>query len=143
MIKKIVRDMYVYREDSRYKLIAIDEILPHLVDDEATPTYASKLLDIILSLEVRLGYRTYANLFVDEIFQNGVPLPLTSTEKQIVLLLAERKGRLVTYEELIKEVWGYAEDNSILKVNISNIRNKTDLLIISIKGQGYVLKSVS
>lgn len=143
MLSKVIKCMYLYRDDYRFKMIAADELLPLLKGDEATTAYAIGIIDNILSLEVRLGERTYANLLIDEIFQNGVPLPLTQTEKQIVLLLAEKINKLVTYNTIINEVWGYAQDNSILKVNVSNIRNKTDLEIESVKGTGYILKSVS
>ncbi len=43
-------------------------------------------------------------------------------------LLAKNVGRVLTYDYIIKEIWGpYASsDNQILRVNMANIRRKLE-----------------
>lgn len=51
---------------------------------------------------------------------------LTQTEYNIVALLSEHAGRVLTYNEIIRRVWGWADSGSIkkLQVNMANIRKK-------------------
>ena len=52
----------------------------------------------------------------------------TAIEYKIVSLLAKNVGRVLTYDYIIKEIWGpYASsDNQILRVNMANIRRKLE-----------------
>ncbi len=52
----------------------------------------------------------------------------TAIEYKIVSLLAKNVGRVLTYDYIIKEIWGpYASsDNQILRVNMANIRQKLE-----------------
>ena len=61
------------------------------------------------------------------IYVNGEEIHLTQTEYNIVALLSENNGKMMTYAAIIKAIWGgYAEDGSIkkLQVNMANIRKK-------------------
>lgn len=51
---------------------------------------------------------------------------LTQTEYNIVQLLSIHAGRVLTYTEIIKKIWGYSDSGSIkkLQVNMANIRKK-------------------
>jgi two-component system KDP operon response regulator KdpE len=53
---------------------------------------------------------------------------LTQNEYRILLFLAKQPGKVLTYEEIIKHVWGHfaADDRQILRVNIANIRKKIE-----------------
>lgn len=53
---------------------------------------------------------------------------LTQIEFKIVSLLAKSQGRVLTYDQIIAELWGpYAvKDNQILRVNMANIRRKIE-----------------
>ena len=53
---------------------------------------------------------------------------LTLNEFKIVSLLAKYAGRVVTYDFLMKEIWGpnASGDNRILRVNMANIRRKIE-----------------
>lgn len=53
---------------------------------------------------------------------------LTQIEYKIVSLLAKSAGRVLTYDNIITELWGpYAlKDNQILRVNMANIRRKLE-----------------
>lgn len=55
------------------------------------------------------------------------PVHLTQTEYNILALLSENCGKMMTYAAMIKEIWGgYAQEGSIkkLQVNMANIRRK-------------------
>lgn len=53
---------------------------------------------------------------------------LTQIEYKIVALLAQNAGRVMTYDRIIREIWGpYADSNNrILRVNMVNIRRKLE-----------------
>ncbi len=53
---------------------------------------------------------------------------LTQNEYKIVSLLARYAGRVLTYEFIMKELWGpnLPDNNQILRVNMANIRRKLE-----------------
>ena len=53
---------------------------------------------------------------------------LTQNEYKIVSLLGKYAGKVLTYDFLIKEIWGpnLKNDNRILRVNMANIRRKIE-----------------
>ncbi len=53
-------------------------------------------------------------------------IKLTQTEYNIVALLAQHAGRVMTYTEIIREVWRWTDAGSTkkLQVNMANIRRK-------------------
>ena len=57
---------------------------------------------------------------------NGQEIRLTQTEYNIVALLSEHCGKMMTYSAIIKEIWGYSDEGSVkkLQVNMANIRKK-------------------
>lgn len=59
---------------------------------------------------------------------DGKEVHLTQIEFKIVSLLAKSQGRVLTYDQIIAELWGpYAvKDNQILRVNMANIRRKIE-----------------
>ena len=56
----------------------------------------------------------------------GKEVKLTQTEYNIVALLSEYAGKVMTYAAIIREIWGSTDDGSIkkLQVNMANIRKK-------------------
>ena len=55
------------------------------------------------------------------------PIKLTQTEYNILALLSENCGKMMTYAAIIKAIWGgYTQEGSIkkLQVNMANIRRK-------------------
>ncbi len=71
---------------------------------------------------------------------------LTQIEYRIVELIARQPGKVLTYGTIIRHIWGpYADqdNNRILRVNMSNIRNKieknkiTPQYILTETGIGY------
>jgi len=60
------------------------------------------------------------------VYIGGEELKFTQTEYNIVALLAKEAGRVLTYAEIIKVVWGMDDVGSTkkLQVNMANIRKK-------------------
>ena len=56
----------------------------------------------------------------------GEEIKLTQTEYNIVALLSEHAGKMLTYSFIINEIWGYNDSGSRkkLQVNMANIRKK-------------------
>lgn len=62
-----------------------------------------------------------------QVFIKGEEISLTQTEYNIVTLLSENSGKMMTYAAIIKAIWGgYAQEGSVkkLQVNMANIRKK-------------------
>ncbi len=59
---------------------------------------------------------------------DGQDVHLTLNEFKIVALLGKYAGKVLTYDFLIKEIWGpkAKADNQILRVNMANIRRKIE-----------------
>ena len=62
------------------------------------------------------------------VYLGGEHIRLTQNEYKIVALLGRFAGKVLTYDYIIKEIWGPATtgDNQILRVNMANIRRKIE-----------------
>ena len=62
------------------------------------------------------------------VFVKGENAKLTQGEYRIVSLLGKYAGKVLTYDFIIKELWGpkAKSDNQILRVNMANIRRKIE-----------------
>lgn len=75
----------------------------------------------------------------------GETVKLTQTEYNIVVLLAAHAGKVMTYSEIIKEIWKWSDAGSVkkLQVNMANIRKKMGIkpgdnqYILNELGVGY------
>ncbi|MEG1593886.1 MAG: response regulator transcription factor, partial [Oscillibacter sp.] len=78
------------------------------------------------------GTYTVGDLTVDynkhQVLIAGENVHLTLSEFRIVALLGKYAGKVLTYDYLIKELWGprAGADNQILRVNMANIRRKIE-----------------
>ena len=56
----------------------------------------------------------------------GREVKLTQTEFNILSLLAQHQGKVLTYSAIIRSIWGSQDDGSVkkLQVNMANIRKK-------------------
>ena len=76
------------------------------------------------------------------------PVDLTPTEYELLKLLVQHAGKVVTHRQLLRAVWGsgYEEEAHLLRVNISNLRHKLESdpaqprYILTESGVGYRLK---
>ena len=60
---------------------------------------------------------------------DGQEIKLTQTEYNVLELLSMHAGKVMTYSEINKKVWGFSDSGSIkkLQVNMANIRKKLNL----------------
>ena len=76
---------------------------------------------------------------------NGEEVILTTTEYKLLCALAERRGRIQTRDNLLKQVWGYSSntDTRTVDSHITRIRTKLGLggdLIKTVRGFGYKME---
>lgn len=82
----------------------------------ASPDRIYKALDLEINFEKRL------------VRLEGNEIHLTQIEYQLLTLLAENSGRVLTYSFIMNAIWGPYMDNNnqILRVNMANIRRKIE-----------------
>ena len=109
-----------------------------------------RIQNIFKRMEVKTDNVKYNNLNVE--LSRGIiksetkQVVLTKNEMIIFALLLNNKGRIVSRDQLMTDLWNneeYINDNA-LTVNISRLRNKLASLgctdaIETRKGQGYIL----
>jgi two-component system KDP operon response regulator KdpE len=77
--------------------------------------------------------------------KNTEILKLTATEFSLLSLLARNRGRVLTHQYILKEVWGfgYLEQTQYLRVFVAQLRKKIEdnpakpTLLITESGIGY------
>ena len=88
----------------------------------------------------------FAGLVIDRprhrVTYNDKPLDLTLTEFKLVTVLAERKGRVQSREQLLKDVWGYNTfiDTRTVDTHMRRLRDKlgeASKLLDTVRGVGY------
>ncbi len=112
-------------------------------DDYVTKPFGSE--ELLARIRTALRHRILAGAFVTKessysrdglvidfdkrlVTLEGNAIHLTQIEYRLVSLLARNAGRVLTYDFILKEIWGpYADtDNQILRVNMANIRRKIE-----------------
>ncbi len=99
--------------------------------DEATTTIR------LGEVTIDLGGRTA--------FRGGAEIPLTRTEFDLLVELAQRPGQVLTRDQLLDHVWGYdyLGDSRLVDVAIGRLRAKVEAdpvnpqLILTVRGSGY------
>jgi len=88
----------------------------------------------------------FAGLVIDRsrhcVTYKDKPLGLTLTEFKLVTILAERKGRVQSREQLLKDVWGYNTfiDTRTVDTHMRRLRDKLGdaaKLLDTVRGVGY------
>jgi len=80
---------------------------------------------------------------------DGQDIALTPNEYDLLKLLIQNAGKVLTHRQLLNQVWGsdYGGENHLLRANISNLRHKIEpdpaqpTYILTESGIGYRLKS--
>ena len=75
-----------------------------------------------------------------EVQVNGAPVELTPREFDILRILLENQGRVISRQRLLDSVWGYdyVGDEKIVNSHIKNLRRKLGVEYIeTIRGTGY------
>ena len=84
-----------------------------------------------------------------EVWLGSKPIDLTPTEYKMLCLLAKHVGKVVTYQQLLREVWGKnaEENNHYLRIYAQHLRRKLaddpmqPKYIVTEAGIGYRMKS--
>jgi two-component system, OmpR family, alkaline phosphatase synthesis response regulator PhoP len=80
-----------------------------------------------------------------EVSRNGVPAVLSTKEFQLLRYLVEHRGKTMSRDELLKDVWGYssAPSTRTVDVHVAWLRQKLEndpkqpKYILTVHGQGY------
>jgi two-component system, OmpR family, response regulator len=75
----------------------------------------------------------------------GTVLDLTATELRLLRYLVEQRGRTVTKNQILTQVWGYdAYDPNLVEVHVSALRRKLEAhgprIVHTVRGLGYALR---
>jgi DNA-binding response OmpR family regulator len=93
--------------------------------------------------------KVYGDLTIDEkrheISVNGIPIPHKPKEYELLLFFTEHLGRMLTREQILKEVWGYdfIGDSRTIDVHVRWLREKIEknpsipTRIVTVRGGGY------
>ena len=72
---------------------------------------------------------------------DAVPIELTSIEFDLLLALAENRGRVLSREQLLEKIWGaeYFGEMRVVDVHLGHVRQKLgdESLIATVRGVGY------
>ncbi len=148
------------REQEGQKIAALDAG----ADDYLTKPFAIGELNARIRVALRRSIRPESepvfqkeDLLVDLAHRNvesrGRAVSLTPTEYDILRLLVQHAGKVLTHDMLIRSVWGTdeydsVEDSHLLRVNVSNLRRKIEPdpsrphYIVTEPGVGYRLRTV-
>jgi two-component system, OmpR family, KDP operon response regulator KdpE len=108
-------DDYVTKPFGPPELIArLEAVLRRARPDASEPLIEAD------GLELDLGAR--------EVRREGEAVHLTPTEFELLRVLAQNRGRLMTHRALLVEVWGveYEEDVQVLRAHVANLRRKIE-----------------
>jgi two-component system OmpR family response regulator len=90
------------------------------------------------------------DLVVDDgartVVRGGLPLDLTRTEYELLVILVQHVGKVLSKTQLLTHVWGFeAYDPNLVEVHMSALRRKLEAagprMIHTVRGAGYVLRA--
>ena len=104
----------------------------------ATPSSVFALGDLVIDYDRR------------QVAVNGVNVHVTQIEYNILALLSQQVGKVLTYSAIISAIWGTVDEGSVkkLQVNMANIRKKLgcrpgeNRYIVNELGVGYRMLDV-
>ncbi|MCH5584369.1 response regulator transcription factor [Shimazuella sp. AN120528] len=106
-------------------------------EDTKPPERSIQIGDILIDTD---GY---------EVTRNGQPIELTPKEFELLIYLANHRGKVLSRDQLLNAVWNYdfVGDSRIVDVHVSHLRDKIELdskkplYIKTVRGVGYKLES--
>ncbi|MEH7439808.1 response regulator transcription factor [Neobacillus drentensis] len=137
-------DDYMVKPFSPREVIArVKAILRRTQIQNEVPEEAEKNNDELIEIgKLKIYPEKYEAYFQEEL------LELTLKEFELLLYLAQNKGRVLTRDQLLSAVWNYefAGDTRIVDVHISHLREKIEeetkrpVYIKTLRGLGYKLE---
>lgn len=154
LLKKI-RSSEQYRNTPVIILTALDDEYTQIIcfdglaDDYITKPFSPKIL--IKRVEALLRRSSdmnqtmqFGKITIDveayEAYENGIRIPLTLKELELLKVLLQSNGRVLSRQQLLNYAWGYSYfgDERIIDVHIKNLRKKfKSNIITTVKGVGY------
>ncbi|MGZ4726355.1 MAG: response regulator [Acidimicrobiales bacterium] len=137
-------DDYVTKPYRLRELVArMRAVLRRRSNDDAAPGLPVLLDEVVEVGDVRVDHERH------EVFIRGDETRLPLKEFELLALLLENAGRVLTRETLIDRVWGadYVGDTKTLDVHIKRLRSKVEpdpaapSRIVTIRGLGYKYES--
>ena len=132
-------DDYVTKPFSVFELMARIKSLLRRVSLETAPATAAA--DVLEFEDIHIDFKKY------EASKGGRSIELSAKEFQIMKYLNSRRGEVVTREDLLEAIWGYAPDNMPTTRTVDNqivkLRQKIEqdignpTVIKSVRGVGY------
>ncbi|ARK31696.1 response regulator transcription factor [Halalkalibacter krulwichiae] len=139
-------DDYMTKPFSPREVVArVRAILRRVVPVSKEESVEKTINQIIKFGEVEIYPENY------EVYFKKQPIELTPKEFELLLYLANHKGRVLTRDQLLNAVWNYefVGDTRIVDVHISHLREKIEAntkkptYIKTIRGLGYKLEEPS
>ncbi|GAP05608.1 MAG TPA: DNA-binding response regulator [Anaerolinea thermolimosa] len=125
-------------------------------DDYLTKPFGMRELLARIRVAARHAHRTaqepvfeLGDLRIDlarrEVTRAGERIALTPTEYDLLRVMVQNAGKVLTHNQILRQVWGaaYEEEAHLLRVNISNLRKKIEpdpdrpRFILTEPGVGY------
>lgn len=129
-------DDYLTKPFSMAELLARIRAALRRVVQSAEPVFRSGDLEVDVSCR--------------KVLLKGVEVSLTPTEYDLLRLMVNHAGKVITHNQILKQLWGvaYIDQPQVLRVNISNLRHKLEhdasrpRYIITEPGVGYQLRVI-
>ena len=133
-------DDYVTKPFSILELLARAKAFLRRLETQKTAPQA-QTVDSLDCFGIHVDFKKF------EASKGGIPLELTTREFQIIKYFWQHKGEVVSREDLLREIWGYTDENMpstrTIDNHIVNLRKKIEedqmnpKIIISVRGEGY------
>ena len=135
-----VNGLQIGADDYIAKPFAIEELLARIEvvyrRQDNSNNYIIKFKDITINKSSRVVKR------------NGNEINLTNKEYELLMILIDNKGKVVTREELLEKIWGYGyePETNVIDVYIRYLRAKLnnenkEEYIQTVRSVGYIMRS--
>jgi two-component system, OmpR family, alkaline phosphatase synthesis response regulator PhoP len=157
VLSRLRRESYVYVILLTARTEEIDKIVGLSVgaDDYVTKPFSPRELMARLKAALRrlqagphfpegMARLVFRQVIIDpaarQVTVDGKPVELTAMEFDLLLALAENRGRVLSREQLLEKVWGtdFYGDTRVVDVHLGHVRQKLGREVIAtVRGVGY------